>query len=116
MIPYPAGVWGVDRETNKKAQERLKRIAGQVAGIQRMLEADRYCVDVLLQISAVQAALMETGRVILTGHVESCLSDAIEKHDEAERRKKIDELMLVFSRFLRIDDDEPARPVRRARR
>lgn len=68
-----------------------------------MVEDDRYCVDVLLQVAAVQAALMETGRVILSGHFETCLTQAMRSRDERERRKKIDELIDLFSRFCRIE-------------
>jgi DNA-binding FrmR family transcriptional regulator len=89
--------------TRKEALARLKRIAGQVSGIQRMLEGDRYCVDVLLQVAAVQAALLETGRVILAGHVDTCLTEAIRKSDPGERRKKLDEIVNLFSRFMRIE-------------
>jgi DNA-binding FrmR family transcriptional regulator len=71
----------MDDETRTKAQTRLKRIAGQVSGIQRTLDDDRYCVDVLLQVAAVQAALLETGRIILSGHVENCLTEAIRSRD-----------------------------------
>jgi DNA-binding FrmR family transcriptional regulator len=93
----------MQKDTRNEAQVRLKRIAGQVAGIQRMLDEDRYCVDVLLQITAVQAALMETGRVILAGHIETCLTQALRSRDQQERRKKIDELMNVFTRFCRVE-------------
>jgi DNA-binding FrmR family transcriptional regulator len=94
----------MDAETKDAAQVRLKRIAGQVAGIQRMVDEDRYCVDVMLQIAAVQGALMEVGKVLLTGHVETCLTDALRSRDQRERRKKIDELLDVFSRFCRIEE------------
>ena len=97
----------MDEDTRGKASARLKRIAGQVTGIQRMLDEDRYCVDVLLQVAAVQAALLETGRVILSGHVDNCLTEAIRSPDPKERRKKLDELMQLFSRFMRIE--EPAK-------
>ena len=103
------GDLAMDDETRGKAQARLKRIAGQVSGIQRMLDEDRYCVDVLVQVAAVQAALLETGRVILSGHVENCLTDAIRSRDPRERRKKLDELMNLFSRFMRIEDAPAAR-------
>lgn len=99
----------MDADTKRKAQVRLKRIAGQVAGILRMVDDDRYCVDVLLQIAAVQAALLEAGRVILSGHVETCLTEALRSENAEERRKKIDELMAVFSRFSRAEDDAPDR-------
>ena len=72
-----------------------------------MVEDDRYCVDVLLQVAAVQAALMETGRVILSGHFETCLTQAMRSRDERERRKKIDELIDLFSRFCRIEGAPP---------
>ena len=100
----------MDDETRSRALGRLKRIAGQVSGIQRMLEQDRYCVDVLVQVAAVQSALLETGRVILSAHVETCLTDAIRSRDPRERRKKLDELMRVFTRFLRIDDSAHVEP------
>jgi DNA-binding FrmR family transcriptional regulator len=92
----------MDPATQDDARRRLKKIAGQVSGIQRMLDQDRYCVDVLLQITAVQAALMETGRVILAGHIETCLTEAIRSGDPVDRRKKIAELMEVFGRFCRM--------------
>jgi DNA-binding FrmR family transcriptional regulator len=95
----------MDEETRTKAQARLKRIAGQLAGVQRMVDEDRYCVDVLLQVAAVQAALMETGRVILSGHFETCLTQAMRSRDESVRRKKINELIDLFSRFCRIDSE-----------
>ena len=65
-----------------------------------MVATDRYCVEVLQQIAAAQAALVETGKVILNGHVESCLVDAIRGDDPVERRKKLDELIDVFGRFV----------------
>lgn len=98
----------MQKDTRDNAQGRLKRIAGQVAGIQRMLDEDRYCVDVLLQITAVQAALMETGRVILAGHIETCLIQALRSRDQLERRKKIDELMNVFTHFCRVESPSDA--------
>lgn len=98
----------MDQETKSKAHARLKRIAGQVTGIQRMLDEDRYCVDVLLQVAAIQAALMETARVILGGHVEGCLSDALKSRDPRARRKKVEELLDIFSRFFRIEGSLPS--------
>ena len=89
----------MDPATRKEADARLKRVAGQITGIQRMVAGDRYCVDVLLQIAAVQAALGEVGRMILAKHVETCLVDAIQSHGPRERRKKIDELMEIFARY-----------------
>jgi CsoR family transcriptional regulator, copper-sensing transcriptional repressor len=94
----------MDRETKDKALARLKRIAGQVQGIQRMVEGDRYCVEVLFQIAAAQAALVEAGRVILGAHFDTCVTEAMRSVDPKERRKKIDELIDVFSRFCEVDE------------
>lgn len=63
----------MDADVRKKVQTRVNRIAGQVAGIQRMLDEDRYCVDVLHQISAVRSALDGLGVELLTRHLESCV-------------------------------------------
>ncbi|HVK80711.1 MAG TPA: metal-sensitive transcriptional regulator, partial [Verrucomicrobiae bacterium] len=67
----------MDERSRSDANARLKRIAGQVSGLQRMLAEDRYCVDVLLQVAAVRAALAEVSRVLLTQHVETCLTQAV---------------------------------------
>jgi CsoR family transcriptional regulator, copper-sensing transcriptional repressor len=88
----------MDDETRADANARLKRVAGQVAGIERMLAEDRYCVDVLLQIAAVQGALGEVGRVVLSNHVQTCLADALKSGNAKERRAKVDELTDLFSR------------------
>ena len=115
----------MDETTKTKALTRFRRISGQLNGVQRMVEDDRYCVDVLIQVAAVQAALMEVGRVILAGHFENCLTDAMRSRDEHERRKKIDELMGLFSRFCHIegpspegdvDDATPTKPRSKGRR
>ncbi len=86
-------------DARKKANHRLKRIAGQVEGIQRMLDEDRYCVDVLVQIAAVRAALDAVGKLVLASHVETCVVEAFSSKRPGERKKKIDELLDVFSRF-----------------
>ena len=86
-------------ETRKKATTRLSRIAGQVAGIQRMIDENRYCVDVLLQVAAVRAALDGVGKLVLHSHVQTCVADALGSGNPREARKKVDELVEVFSRF-----------------
>ncbi|UCE87875.1 MAG: metal-sensitive transcriptional regulator [Deltaproteobacteria bacterium] len=89
----------VKPDTKKQAQVRIKRIAGQVAGIERMIQQDRYCVDVLMQISAVRAALDQVGKLVLGSHIETCVAEAFTRGGPRERRQKLDELMDVFSRF-----------------
>jgi DNA-binding FrmR family transcriptional regulator len=88
----------MDVKTRSDANARLKRVAGQVAGIERMVAEDRYCVDVLLQIAAVQGALGEVGRVVLANHVQTCLADALRGGSAKERRAKVEELTDLFSR------------------
>jgi len=77
----------------------MRKIAGQLGGIARMVEADRSSVDVLLQVASAQAALGEAGKLVLRSHVDSCVSAAIASGKPAERKQKLDELMQVFSRY-----------------
>jgi DNA-binding FrmR family transcriptional regulator len=86
-------------ETKKKVAARLRRVAGQVAGIERMVAEERYCVDILLQIAAAQAALGQVGKLVLGSHVDTCVRDALASGDAEQRQRKVDELMEVFSRF-----------------
>jgi len=86
-------------ETKAKARGRLRRIEGQVQGLQRMLDNDAYCVDILLQISAVQGALEQVQKLLLGRHVESCVADALRSGSKSERQQKVEELLDVFSRF-----------------
>ena len=88
-----------DEETKGKAQGRLRRIEGQVQGLQRMIAADAYCVDILLQVSAVQGALEQVQKLLLGRHIESCVADALRSGSRTERQRKVDELLEVFSRF-----------------
>ena len=89
-------------EAREKVLSRLKKVAGQVTGIQRMVEEDRYCVEVLHQIAAVEGALDRVGHILLASHVETCVASAIESGRPRERKQKLDELMDVFSRFGRV--------------
>ncbi len=86
-------------ETKAKARGRLRRIEGQVQGLQRMLDSDAYCVDILLQISAVQGALDQVQKLLVGRHIESCVADALRSGSKSERQQKVDELLDVFSRF-----------------
>jgi len=89
----------MQEDTKRRALLRLKRAAGQVAGIQRMVEEDRYCVDVLLQVAAAKAALESMGQVVLSSHVDTCVSTALDSSNRREARKKMNELLEVFDRF-----------------
>ena len=78
--------------------KRLSRIEGQVRGIARMVDDDRYCIDVVTQIAAVRTALRRVEEEILRDHVAHCVEHAITSGDKADQRKKIEELMEVVSR------------------
>ena len=86
-------------ETKIKVGARLKKISGQVGGLQRMVEQDRYCVDVLLQIAAARGALERVGQIVLRAHIETCVSGAIASKNKREIQEKLDELMDVLARF-----------------
>jgi DNA-binding FrmR family transcriptional regulator len=89
----------VKEAAKAKVLARLRRIEGQVQGLQRMIGGDAYCVDVLLQISAVQGALEQVQKLMLGRHIEMCVADAFRSGSRGERQRKIDELVEVFARF-----------------
>ena len=88
----------VPRTEDEKQQliNRLKRVEGQVRGLQKMVEDDRYCVDVLIQLSAVQAALKKVGYSLLERHTKTCVAGAIK---EGHGDHHIDELLKVIQQF-----------------
>lgn len=89
-------------ETRKAATlKRLNRIEGQVRGLARMVDADRYCIDIVTQISAVRAALRKAEEEILRDHVAHCVEHAITSGDKADQRRKVAELMDVMGRASR---------------
>jgi DNA-binding FrmR family transcriptional regulator len=81
--------------------KRLHRIEGQVRGLERMVEEDRYCVDVLTQIAAVNTALESLAFTILDEHVNHCVAGAIASGDEADAKEKARELLDAVHRFAR---------------
>jgi len=89
----------LDEDTKAKALGRLRRIEGQVQGIQRMVEEDKYCVDILLQLAAVHGAVEQVQKLLLGRHIASCVADAIRSGNPRDRQRKMDELLDVFSRF-----------------
>jgi len=80
---------------------RLRRIEGQVRGIIRMVEAERYCVDILTQLRAVRAAVRKVEEGVLRGHIEHCVAGALADPEATsqERQEKVDELLRVVGRF-----------------
>lgn len=86
-------------DTKISCQQRLSRIEGQVRGIARMVDEDRYCIDVITQISAVRAALKRVEEEILKDHLGHCVADAIASGDKDDQRRKVAELIDVFRRL-----------------
>jgi len=80
-------------------KSRLRRIAGQVSGVERMIDEDRYCMDVITQISAVCAALRTAEEIILENHLNTCVVDAIRSKDSVEQQEKIGEVMEFITRI-----------------
>ena len=85
----------------EKIQNRLRRIEGQVRGVQRMVDEDTYCVDVLTQISSIVSAMERVGAILLKDHVEHCVRESIE-NGGTEADEKIEELTAAVERFLRV--------------
>jgi DNA-binding FrmR family transcriptional regulator len=81
-------------------QNRLKRIEGQVRGVQRMVDEETYCVDVLTQIASVVSALEKVGTILLKDHVEHCVRESVEHGENAD--EKIEELTAAVERFLKL--------------
>jgi len=78
--------------------KRLNRVEGQVRGLSRMVEDDRYCIDIVTQIAAVRAALGKIEEAVLADHVAHCVEQAIASGDPDDQRRKVAELMEVFGR------------------
>jgi len=81
--------------------KRLHRIEGQVRGIERMVDEDRYCIDILTQIAAVRTALEQVGAKLLEGHVTHCLADALASRDEQAASVKTAEMLDAVQRFVK---------------
>ena len=91
----------MDRDNKPALLNRLKRVEGQVRGIARMIEEDRYCIDVLTQIQAVRAALAGIEKGMLKDHLGHCIEGAIVSGNAEEQRKKANELIELLERAAR---------------
>jgi DNA-binding FrmR family transcriptional regulator len=92
------GAARMERQTKPKLLNRLNRIGGQVRGVARMVEEDRYCIDVLTQLQAVRAALAKVETEIIKEHLGHCIEGAIVSGDKDEQRKKAAELVELLER------------------
>jgi len=91
----------MENDKREARLKRLRRIEGQVRGIARMVEEDRYCIDIMTQIAAIHAALRRVEEDVLEDHLNHCVTDAINSGDKAEQQQKIAELMEVLQRARR---------------
>ncbi|MBI3089362.1 MAG: metal-sensitive transcriptional regulator [Candidatus Tectomicrobia bacterium] len=80
---------------------RLRRVEGQVRGIQQMVEDDRYCIDILTQLRSAVAAMERIEEIVMRTHLQTCVATAMRSGDSAEQNGKIDEVMMILSRFRR---------------
>jgi CsoR family transcriptional regulator, copper-sensing transcriptional repressor len=90
----------IEAKDKELLQKRLRRIEGQVRGLQRMVDEEAYCIDILTQIASAVSALEKVGTIVLKDHVEHCVRESIEKGEGAE--EKIEELTAAVERFLKV--------------
>jgi len=89
----------MNRAIKDRVETRLRRIEGQTRGILSMVEENRYCIDILVQIQAARAALHKVEELILRDHINHCVADALKSGSPVEHRAKVDELIDVVSRI-----------------
>ncbi|HTR16952.1 MAG TPA: metal-sensitive transcriptional regulator [Acetobacteraceae bacterium] len=91
----------MQENTKTEVAARLRRIEGQVGGLLRMVDSNRYCIDILTQIGAVQAALRKVEEAVLRDHLSHCVADAFASADPAAQREKVEELVRTIGRMRR---------------
>jgi DNA-binding FrmR family transcriptional regulator len=91
----------VEPELKEKALARLKRIEGQIRGLQRMVEDERYCGDVLVQVASVHEALRGVGKLLMRNHLRHCITDALGSGDEGARETAYAEVLDLMYRHAR---------------
>ena len=94
----------MDEEGRRRVLNRLKSIEGHVRGVQKMVEEDRYCIDIIRQTDAIRAAIDRVNGAILDNHLQTCVTTAIRGENPSERERVISELLTVFEA-----KDRPAR-------
>jgi DNA-binding FrmR family transcriptional regulator len=98
---YTRKAVAVDPAIKASNLKRLRRIEGQIRGLQRMIEEDRYCPEILVQISSVQQALRGVGRALMRNHLQHCVTEALTKGDRKQAEQTYDELLELIYRYLR---------------
>ncbi|MFP4624610.1 MAG: metal-sensitive transcriptional regulator [Gemmatimonadota bacterium] len=95
------GALAAEPEQREQVANRLKRIEGQVRGIQKMVDEGRYCPDILTQIASIHAALRGVGKVLMRSHLQHCVTDAIRSGDPVAAERTYDEVMELMYRHVR---------------
>jgi DNA-binding FrmR family transcriptional regulator len=96
-----AGGLVLTKDNRRKLLNRLRRIEGQVRGVARMVEEERYCIDILTQTQALRAAIAKAEAELLRSHVDNCVRGAFTSGDASDQQQKIDELVEVLNRATR---------------
>ena len=91
----------VEPETRDQVLARLKRIEGQIRGLQRMVEDERYCGDVLVQVASVHEALRGVGKLLMRNHLRHCITDALSSGDEGSREEAYTEVLDLMYKHAR---------------
>ncbi len=91
-------------EEKKKVLNRIRRINGQVEAVGRMIENEDYCVDVMMQISAATGALSKVAEIVLENHLKTCVTEAMNNDDPADRDQKLEELIKLFRKYAGVID------------
>lgn len=99
--PSSAHALHVDAEVKENMMLRLRRVEGQVRGIQKMVEEERYCPDVLTQMSAIHESLRSVERILMKNHLQHCATEALRSGDALKAQKTYDELTELFYRHAR---------------
>jgi DNA-binding FrmR family transcriptional regulator len=89
----------MNESSKRSLAARMRRIEGQVRGVSRMIEEDRYCVDVITQLQAIRAALKRVEEAVLKDHVAHCVEHAIATGDREDQRRKVQELLGIIERL-----------------
>ena len=103
-VAYHTPVWYInpimmDEAQKTKVGNRLRRIQGQIGGIEKMIQEDRYCIDILTQVSAVVSALRGVEDAVMQNHLNTCVADAMRSEDPREQQDKVDEVLTVITKF-----------------
>ena len=90
----------LDEDTKTQSLRRLKLAKGQLEGVERMIENEKYCIDIINQLSAVRNALEKVSLILMKQHISTCLVDSVRGGDEERQEKKLDELMETVYKFI----------------